>query len=485
MRVKRAHRVMSRGNAPPLVIMDDIKEERRGRQLLALRRPKPHRVASLGPGDGAQDGAEPADEPLPPAHPHAPWSFPARSVAAAAGLVGPLRMLSVACGSGHVLMLDERASVWASGRGCEGQLGLGTTSDAAEPTLLKALYGVRVGCIAAGGWHSVAVAAEGGATYTWGDNARGQLGQSSAHARFVMVPTRVDVPAAAAAAAPGAVAAAYAGAHFTLLVTAVGRCLTAGCNSNGQIGSPDMCGGSSVSEFVPIVAGMRHKRVTHAACGEAHAVVCTEDGDVWTWGRGTELQLGHGDHEARTSPGVVEALLPVFVQRVAAGPTHTVVSTDAGGARAVTTAATQPRRRRRRGGSVSCLSCLPSHYGRRAAVYAFGSNMYGALGLGAHTRESALPKRVKSIASVRDVAAGSFHTLYVDGTASLFSVGSGAGGRLGHVYEHQDLAGSGVRPLPHLERPAMVTGLHSVGKTKCGRASSAASVARDVVWPNP
>lgn len=44
-----------------------------------------------------------------------------------------------------------------------------------EPALVKALDGIKISAIAAGGWHSCAISEEGD-LYTWGWNCNGQLG---------------------------------------------------------------------------------------------------------------------------------------------------------------------------------------------------------------------------------------------------------------------------------------------------------------------
>lgn len=44
-----------------------------------------------------------------------------------------------------------------------------------QPTLVKALDGIKISAIAAGGWHSCALS-EQGDLYTWGWNCNGQLG---------------------------------------------------------------------------------------------------------------------------------------------------------------------------------------------------------------------------------------------------------------------------------------------------------------------
>jgi len=48
--------------------------------------------------------------------------------------------------------------------------------------------------------------------------------------------------------------------------------------------------------------------VTQVACGWRHTVVITMAGNVYSWGRGTSGQLGHGDIRDRSMPKRLELL---------------------------------------------------------------------------------------------------------------------------------------------------------------------------------
>jgi alpha-tubulin suppressor-like RCC1 family protein len=61
----------------------------------------------------------------------------------------------------------EGLAVFSWGRGEDGQLGLGDTSDQDEPTYVDALRGVGVRQIACGSGHTVVLSTE-GEVFTWG-----------------------------------------------------------------------------------------------------------------------------------------------------------------------------------------------------------------------------------------------------------------------------------------------------------------------------
>ena len=66
------------------------------------------------------------------------------------------------------------------------------------------------------------------------------------------------------------------------------------------------------------------------ACGDWHTAALTSDGVVYTWGRGGHGQLGHGDTSRQITPKRVEALARTSVRALACGDWHTAALTSDG-----------------------------------------------------------------------------------------------------------------------------------------------------------
>ncbi|EQC36549.1 hypothetical protein SDRG_05998 [Saprolegnia diclina VS20] len=70
--------------------------------------------------------------------------------------------------------------------------------------------------------------------------------------------------------------------------------------------------------------------ITDFAAGENHALAVTEFGDVYSWGRGNDGELGHGDREALTTPQRIKGLEDQIVTNVACGNVHSIAATISG-----------------------------------------------------------------------------------------------------------------------------------------------------------
>jgi len=104
----------------------------------------------------------------------------------------PTRITRIASGAMHNLATDSFGRLWAWGANEAGQLGIGTTTNAAAPALVRGFPGgTRIVTIAAGGAHSLAVDADGN-LWSWGLNLEGQLGNGTTTESHL--PARVIYP---------------------------------------------------------------------------------------------------------------------------------------------------------------------------------------------------------------------------------------------------------------------------------------------------
>ena len=85
------------------------------------------------------------------------------------------------------------------------------------------------------------------------------------------------------------------------------------------------------------MAELSNKGVLRVAAGKNFSMALTESGDVWSWGAGGALQLGHGSKVNEELPRLVEALREV--RKLGGGSAAPMSSRLAGAATAETSAA--------------------------------------------------------------------------------------------------------------------------------------------------
>lgn len=153
------------------------------------------------------------------------------------------RVVRIACGESHSLILTDKSDVYAWGRGFEGQLGLAKSIEVAStPQYIKTFYGKPVQSIEAGAYFSLAITKE-GLLYGWGEAKMGQLGLGKQ--REIRIPQRIPI--------------------------------------------------------VEEESKQEHKVVSCSA-GFGHTACLTESGALYTWGFNIYGQLGHGDQKTRWFP---------------------------------------------------------------------------------------------------------------------------------------------------------------------------------------
>ena len=268
------------------------------------------------------------------------------------------------------------------------------------PTLLSSMVGIRINSISAGIGFSAAVSVA-GHVYTWGEGDIGQLGHGDKKSSLIPMQVRgLDRIRSVATTT-----------NHCMAVTERGDVFSWGSNSDGQCG----LGRSVVGEnlFSPrLVEALAGVHVRSASAGNLHSLVVTEDGNVYSFGGGEDGALGHGTFDDRCDPTIVDALRHVRIVATAA-QCHSIALTVDG------------------------------------AVFSWGCNNLGQLGLRQCGEDAALPQRVDALSGIDvcAVVAGMCASCAMTTTGELFTWGCGSHGVLGHGDESHQLAPKRVDAL--------------------------------------
>lgn len=228
------------------------------------------------------------------------------------------RLIQIACGSRHTVVLLDTLDVYTWGDKENGVSGHGDTDGHQyTPRVVDALKDKRICQISACGFHSSALA-ENGDVYTWGEGKFGRLGNGSEHNQ--LTPRLIEDLHG------NCIRQVSCGGFHSAAINETGELYTWGGGEHGQLGH-----GDKVNKTSPcLVEGLRDKLLVQITCGWSHTVALTDMGDVYTWGNGDHGKLGHGDTMKVTVPRLVEALLGKHVCRVASYNEHTASLTDPG-----------------------------------------------------------------------------------------------------------------------------------------------------------
>ncbi|PON41537.1 Regulator of chromosome condensation (RCC1) family protein [Parasponia andersonii] len=231
-----------------------------------------------------------------------------------------LQVLSVACGTWHSALATSNGKLFTFGDGTFGVLGHGDRQSVSYPREVQLLNGLKTIKVACGVWHTAAIVEVIGHSttstsskklFTWGDGDKNRLGHGNKET--YLLPTCVSSLIDYNFQQIGC------GHTMTVALTTSGHVFTMGGTSYGQLGNPVSDGkipclvqDKLVGEFVEEIS-----------CGANHVAVLTSRSEVFTWGRGANGRLGHGDIEDRKTPTLVEALKDRNVKNVSCGSNFT------------------------------------------------------------------------------------------------------------------------------------------------------------------
>ncbi|XP_045803504.1 PH, RCC1 and FYVE domains-containing protein 1-like isoform X1 [Trifolium pratense] len=241
------------------------------------------------------------------------------------GALEGLRVSYVSCGPWHTAIVTSAGQLFTFGDGTFGALGHGDHSSSNIPREVETLKGLRTTRVSCGVWHTAAVVevinesvdsstqSSIGRLFTWGDGDKGQLGYVDMKPRLV--------PLCVIALANEDICRVACGHSLTAALSMSGHVYTMGSTAYGQLGCP------AASGKVPtrVEDKIADSFIEDIACGSYHVAVLTSKSEVYTWGKGLNGQLGHGDNGHRNKPTLVEFLKDKQVKSVFCGSNFTAV----------------------------------------------------------------------------------------------------------------------------------------------------------------
>lgn len=289
---------------------------------------------------------------------------------------------SASCGDEHTALMTEKGKVYVFGSNNWGQLGLGHTRTIEKPTCIRSLSSEIVTLVACGRNHTL-VYTQDNKLFGFGSNSDYQLAEQSLTSSES--PIQIDTKAL------GKIEQIGAGADFSAVLTEKGTVYVWGSNAEGQLGL-----GKVINEATEPTLLQMPAVIKSMGCGYYHTALVSKSGELYTFGEDEFGKLGDrgtGDH---CLPCSVKFSVPVIVEKVACGGSHTAfVSGD-------------------------------------KLAYTFGGGFHGQLGHGEDMLETVTPKLVEYFRGqkVSQIHCGENFSSVVLENGSLYTFGDGRKGKL-------------------------------------------------------
>ncbi|XP_062922108.1 serine/threonine-protein kinase Nek9-like isoform X5 [Mobula hypostoma] len=235
------------------------------------------------------------------------------------------------CGRGFSVFISDNGIVMTSGDGAQGCLGHGDFFSTSRPCLIEALLGVNVQAAACGQQHVVCVSGD-GEVFSWGNGKFGKLGLGNDDNSCLPIKVTFEEQIF--------IKDVKCGLDGTMFLTDTGSLLACGNNQYNKLGLNERRGllmqmtmlfarTDVEGRKVPtVVKALRNQHVRDAVLGPSHTIVLVEPGNVFTFGRNTEGQLGTGNTKPYKMPVHVKQLQHQTISIISCGETFSVAGTD-------------------------------------------------------------------------------------------------------------------------------------------------------------
>lgn len=241
------------------------------------------------------------------------------------GLEG-IDVIQISVGDNHMVALDSTGSVysWGCYRDSSGILGFKPgINKQLTPEIMTQLNGKKIIQIGSGENISFALT-KSGTVYLWGDSRISQRTSSRNNLKqHILLPSPVP--------SSKKFQSIFCGGYHSLLLATDGSLWAFGLNNFFQLG----IGSDDLASVPKSVKGLPDKlKIKMGSTGQHHSMILSEEGQVYTWGRGEYGQLGHNDRKNLSSPKLVDFFqnLPNddHVIQISAGGHHSLAVTKLG-----------------------------------------------------------------------------------------------------------------------------------------------------------
>jgi len=228
---------------------------------------------------------------------------------------------SISAGGDHSCALLGNGSVACWGRGAEGQLGEGNTTNQIAPVFVSSFGSGRTAVAISAGWYHTCALLDNGSVSCWGTGWQGALGNGD--------PGQQNTPILTSSFGAGRTAVALSAGHgYTCAVLDNGSVACWGDNTYGQLGD-----GTTQGRFTPVLTDSlgAGRTAIDVTTKESHTCALLDNGSISCWGRGISGVLGNGSSVNQNTPTLVSSLgVGRTAVAVSAGAMHTCAILDNG-----------------------------------------------------------------------------------------------------------------------------------------------------------
>jgi alpha-tubulin suppressor-like RCC1 family protein len=343
-------------------------------------------------------------------------------------------------GSFHTVAIKTDGTLWTWGRAARGRLGTNFSSpDISTPSTTFA-GGNDWKQVSGGSEHTVAIKTD-GTLWTWGEPSFG----ATARIQVFLTPVTTFAGgtnwADTATTNPEDLYTLSCGVRYTAAIKTDGTLWTWGRGSNGQLGDATI-----ISVSTPVTTFSGGTNWKQVSSGNDHTAAIKTDGTLWTWGAGGNGRLGNANITDRSTPVTTFAGGTNWKQ-VGSGSFHTAaVKTDGTlwtwgfkvplGVNNIFGTNSTPVTTFAGGTNWKQVGGGSLHTAALSGneLFLFGESLYGEIGNAYITTDNTIPLQpFESGTNWKQVSAGGNHTAAIKTDGTLWTWGRGSNGQLGNA----------------------------------------------------